>query len=91
VEKVLPGLRQHIVVQELGTPVTMRRYSLNPEGTIFGPSQNVYQSGLNRLKPETPVRGLYLVGASVYPGGGYPSVMSSGYRAANLILEKDTS
>ncbi len=88
VEKVIPNLREHIVVSELGTPKTMERYTANPEGSIFGPKQNVYQSGLNRLKPETPIRGLYLVGASIYPGGGYPSVISSGYRTANLILER---
>jgi phytoene desaturase len=88
VEKVVPGIREHIVVRELGTPMTMERYTANPEGTIFGPSQNVYQSGLNRLKPETPIGGLYLVGASVYPGGGYPSVISSGFRAANLISKQ---
>jgi prolycopene isomerase len=72
VERLVPDLRKHIVVSELATPMTMRRYTLNPEGAIFGPSQIVYQSGLNRFKPDTPIKGLYLVGASIYPGGGYP-------------------
>lgn len=86
VEPFIPGLGEHVVVAELGTPMTMRRYTSNPEGAVFGPSQIVTQSGLNRLKPETPIEGLYLVGSSIYPGGGYPSVISSGYRVANTIL-----
>ena len=89
IEKYLPGLESHVVVRELGTPMTMRRYTANPDGAIFGPCQNVYQSGLNRLQAETPVTGLYMVGSSVYPGGGYPSVINSGYRTAHLILETE--
>ncbi len=88
VAPMLPHLREHILVKELGTPRTMHRYTLNPEGAIFGPSQTVFQSGLNRFKPKTPIDGLYLVGSSIYPGGGYPSVISSGYRAAAFILNE---
>lgn len=91
VETYLPGLKTHAQVKELGTPMTMRRYTANPDGAIFGPCQNVYQSGLNRLQAETPIAGLYLVGSSIYPGGGYPSVINSGYRTAHLILEKEKS
>ncbi|MCP4600063.1 MAG: FAD-dependent oxidoreductase [Proteobacteria bacterium] len=90
-EKFIPKLREHIVLTELGTPRTMKRYTSNPDGSISGPSQIVTQSGLNRLKPETPIEGLYLVGSSIYPGGGYPSVISSGYRVANTILQKEKS
>jgi prolycopene isomerase len=88
VEAFIPELGKHVVVSELGTPMTMRRYTSNPEGAVFGPSQIVTQSGLNRFKPETPIEGLYLVGSSIYPGGGYPSVISSGYRVANAILNR---
>lgn len=88
VEKFIPGLSTHIVVKELGTPKTMHRYTGHKEGAIFGPSQNIYQSGLNRLQAETPIGGLYLVGAAIYPGGGYPSVINSGYRTAHAILRK---
>jgi len=88
VERYLPGLSEHVVVKELGTPRTMNRYTGHKEGAIFGPAQNIYQSGLNRLQPETPIEGLYLVGAAIYPGGGYPSVINSGYRTAHNIVRK---
>lgn len=86
VERYIPDLSKHIVVKELGTPKTMHRYTFNPEGSIYGPSQIVDQSGVNRLQPFTPVKGLFIVGSSIYPGGGYPSVISSGYKAAKMIL-----
>ena len=64
----------------------MHRYTYNPDGSIYGPSQLVEQSGMNRLQPFTPVKGLFIVGSSIYPGGGYPSVISSGYKTAKMIL-----
>jgi all-trans-retinol 13,14-reductase len=87
-EKYIPGLSEHIIVKELGTPRTMHRYTGHKEGSIYGPSQNIYQSGLNRLQAETPISGLFLVGSSIYPGGGYPSVINSGYRTSRRILKK---
>ncbi len=85
-EKYLPDLSKHIVVKELGTPRTMHRYTFNPEGSIYGPSLIVEQAGMLRLQSITPVKGLFLVGSSIYPGGGYPSVISSGYKTAKTIL-----
>ncbi|MBN2546460.1 MAG: FAD-dependent oxidoreductase [Spirochaetes bacterium] len=86
VEKFIPGLKDHIIVKELGTPMTMNRYTLNQEGSIYGPSQIVEQSGMNRLQPLSPVKGIMIVGSSIYPGGGYSSVISSGYKTAKMIL-----
>ncbi len=87
-EKQIPELSKHIIVKELGTPKTMNRYTGHREGSIYGPAQNIYQSGMNRLKAETPIQGLYLTGSSIYPGGGYPSVINSGYRTALAILRR---
>ena len=87
-EEIYPELSKHIEVAELATPITMKKYTRNPEGAIYGASQIVEQSGINRLTPETPIQGLYLVGAYVYPGAGYSSVISSGYKTGKMILEK---
>ena len=83
-EKFIPNLRKHIIAAELATPRTMERYTSNPDGSVFGPSQIVTQSGLNRLKPETPIDGLYLCGTGTHPGGcvwGAP-----GQRAAAAVV-----
>lgn len=89
VEKHFPGLREHIVVKELGTPKTMHRYTFSPEGSIYGPSHIVDQSGMRRLPTYTANPGLYIVGSTIYPGGGYPSVIFSGYKTAQMILFHD--
>jgi len=82
-----PDIDKYIEVQEFGTPVTMERYTRNPQGAIYGSSQINSQSGVNRLSYKTPFESLYLVGAYVYPGAGYSSVISSGYKAAKEILK----
>lgn len=87
IEKIYPGLKDAIEVLELGTPRTMMRYTGHPDGTIYGLAQTVDQSGVNRLSIESPISGLYITGAYVYPGAGYSSVISSGYRTAKLILK----
>lgn len=84
-EKIMPGVSSHVEVAELGTPMTMKRYTLTPEGSIYGASQIVEQSGVNRLNPKTFVENLYIVGSGIYPGGGYSSVISSGYKVGNML------
>jgi len=86
VEKYLPDLSKHIVVKELGTPKTMNRYTFNPQGSIYGPSHIIDQSGMRRLPAFTSIKGLFIVGSTIYPGGGYPSVIGSGYKTANTII-----
>ncbi|MCG8569459.1 MAG: FAD-dependent oxidoreductase, partial [Spirochaetes bacterium] len=85
-EKYLPGLSNHIEVKELGTPKTMERYTFNPDGSIYGPSHIPDQSGMRRLPTYTSTKGLFIVGSTIYPGGGYPSVIGSGYKTAKMIL-----
>lgn len=81
-ERVVPGLSSHVEVQEVGTPLTMRRYTANRDGAIYGfahsPQLSVSEGTWNR----TPIHGLYLAGAYTYPGAGYASAAASGYRAA---------
>ncbi|MBA5942301.1 MAG: all-trans-retinol 13,14-reductase, partial [Methanophagales archaeon] len=82
VEKVLPDLRQKISVQDVATPKTFERYTSIPEGAIYVFDQSV---GAERPYFKTPVKGLYLVGASTFPGGGIEAVVISGVICANDI------
>lgn len=88
-EKYLPGLRQHIEVMEIGTPQTIKGFTANPKGTIFGWDNTVAQATKNRLPQETPIANLYLAGAWTFPGGGQSAVMISGANAAQLVLKKE--
>ncbi len=85
-ERLLPGLASNIEVMEVGTPVTNRNYTSNPNGTIFGWANSPEQSMMNRLPNNTPIKNLFLAGAWTLPCGGQSAVMISGNMAAGMIL-----
>jgi prolycopene isomerase len=72
---------------EVATPKTMSRFTLSPEGAIYGFAQTVKQSGINRLPQETEIRGLLLTGAWTRPGGGFHACFMSGIDAAETALK----
>ena len=79
-EKYYKNISKHIIVKELATPLTMKRYTQTPRGSIYGFSQSVSQSGINRFSSNSNIEGLFFTGANTYPGAGYSSVMISGAR-----------
>ena len=80
-----PGIKSHIVVNELGTTKTMERYTKNPKGAVYGYAQTVKQSGRYRLKNQTNISNLFMSSAWNNPGGGYEGVISSGIMTARRI------
>jgi phytoene dehydrogenase-like protein len=86
-ETFLPELSKHVEVMEVATPLTIRGYTLNPQGSIFGWDNVPEQSTLSRLTQQTPVSNLYLAGAWTFPGGGQSAVIISGTIAARVILQ----
>lgn len=81
-ERLIPGLRDSIVVKEIATPLTNVRYGLNPEGSIYGRQQTV-ENLLNRRSPKTPIPNLFLAGAWV-GGGGMSTALGTGRTAASI-------
>ncbi|MCU1347874.1 MAG: hypothetical protein JWO56_904, partial [Acidobacteria bacterium] len=86
-EKVIPGLRQNIVYQDSGTPLTMSRYTSNRMGAIYGWDASP-KSLATRLAMETPVPGLFLAGHWTRPGGGLYAVVTSGQIAAKRVMRE---
>ena len=84
----VPGLRNHIEVIEAATPKTLKRYTLNSKGAAYGWAVTNDQIGSNRLPHITPLEGLYLAGHWTTPGPGISSVVSSGWKVANMILKE---
>ncbi|NEP18328.1 MAG: FAD-dependent oxidoreductase [Leptolyngbya sp. SIO4C1] len=82
-EKVIPDLRDRIVVELIGTPLTHRRFLRRYQGT-YGPAIAAGQG----LFPscQTPIKGLYRVGDSTLPGIGVPAVVASGILCANHLV-----
>jgi len=85
--EIIPGLSSYIEHVEVATPLTMKRYTGNSQGAIYGWSQTPSQSGIRRLNFKTPVKNLYLSSAWTWTGGGICSVMNSGYLVAKHILK----
>ena len=81
-EKAVPGLSNHIIVQDAATPKTFERYTSMPEGALYSFDQSI---GVKRPYFKTPIKGLYLASASTFPGGGIEAVVMSGMICANDI------
>jgi phytoene desaturase len=77
-------VRDRIVFQEIRTPVDLQIATGTPGGAIYGtPAHGL--TGLRRPPNAGPVRGLYLVGGSVHPGGGLPMVLLSAKIVAGSV------
>jgi ferredoxin-NADP reductase len=85
-ERVAPGLRDHVEVVEVATPLTNMRYSRNPGGSIIGFDETFAGSGLVRMPAAGPLEGLYFSGAWVNIGGGYEPSLYSGFLTARQVL-----
>jgi phytoene desaturase len=85
-ESAIPGLADHVTVMEVATPRDYERRLLTPEGAFLGLDMDLTASTVFRPSARSKsIKGLYLAGASTHPGGGVPSVMSSGVITADLI------
>lgn len=86
-EEVVPGLKDHIEVIEVSTPLTNIRYSGNPYGSIVGFEYGLLGNPVLKLSNRGPIKGLYFGSAWVRPGGGFEAAMSSGALAFREILK----
>jgi phytoene dehydrogenase-like protein len=78
-ERVLSGLREHIVYRQEATPATVGRYAWTSAGSIYGPVLG------GRVHAKAPVEGLVLAGSGVFPGAGVEAVAISGMIAADIL------
>lgn len=87
-ERLVPGARRHIVFQELGTPKTVQRYTLNTRGAFSGFVQSSRQALLRRFfRVRSSLPNLHFAGAWQFPGGGYTCAMLGGYLQSIMLLE----
>jgi phytoene dehydrogenase-like protein len=84
--RVFPGLRDHVEVAVVSTPVTNMRYTANPGGAIYGFANTPAENPGWRPGYRGPLPGLWFAGAWTQPGGGYEPCIASGYLAARCIL-----
>lgn len=84
-EKLIPGIRKHIAYSEVGTAKTVARYTLNPEGAVYGFAQTPF-----RVRQEAPslLPNLHVASAWSKTGGGFSGAIFSGYLCAMGVLRK---
>lgn len=87
-EKVVPDLSKHIEVIEIATPLTLKRYSGNPNGAMYGWANTPNQFSPMDRTLKNPVKNLYLSSAWSFPGEGHSGVVSCGYRVAKQMGDK---
>lgn len=89
VERVAPGFTQDIIARQFLVPPDIEEIVGLPQGHIFQGELSLDQLFFQRPVPHyadyrTPIRGLYLCGGSVHPGGGVSGI--PGYNAAREVL-----
>jgi prolycopene isomerase len=85
--EAIPDVRDRIEICETGTPRTMKRYTSNPLGSIYGYASTVTSHSIHRPQPRTSVPGLYLAGSWTFPAAGFEGAIASGLNTARLVLE----
>ncbi|CAM3504890.1 phytoene desaturase family protein [Zobellia roscoffensis] len=87
-EKAIPGIRNHIVQKDLGTPLTNKYYVNTTDGNIYGTEKSLKHIGPFAYKAKSEIENLYLCGASIL-SHGVAGVSHSGVDTAAQILECD--
>lgn len=82
-EKIIPDIRDRIILELIGTPLTHAYYLRRHQGT-YGPA--IAAGKATFPGSHTPIPGLYRVGDSTMPGIGVPAVAASGILCANTLV-----
>lgn len=84
-EFVIPGLSQHIVLKELGTPLSSNHYVETTRGNSYGTEKSRKQIGPFAYQAKSEIEGLFLCGASTL-AHGVTGAAVSGITAAAVVL-----
>ena len=82
-EQRIPDIRERCSITMEGTPLTHRHFLHTHQGS-YGPALSAAQGLFPGVT--TPVKGLWMCGASTFPGIGIPPVAASGAMAAHGIV-----
>lgn len=88
-ERFAPGFSNDVIASQLLIAEDIERIVALPQGHIFHGELSIDQLFFQRPVPHwadyrTPIKGLYLCGASAHPGGGVSGI--PGYNAAREVL-----
>ena len=83
-ERIIPGIGDHILFSELGTPLTNDHYVRSTRGACYGTAKILSQIGPFNFKQISEIDGLCLCGASILHG--VSGATTSGLTLAAAIL-----
>ncbi|OLS28386.1 MAG: Phytoene desaturase (lycopene-forming) [Candidatus Heimdallarchaeota archaeon LC_2] len=87
-DKQFPGFADLVQYSEMATPSTIKRYTQNPHGTVYGFAPTPEQALKNKVNLfDNNIENLYFASAWVF-AGGFSGAISAGYSCANAILRK---
>jgi phytoene dehydrogenase-like protein len=89
-EKRIPGISDHVVYWDLGTPLTNQHYLNATRGNLYGIEKSVTQVGPGAFSTKTEFEGLYMCGASTL-SHGVSGATSTGLAVAKTILDCSTA
>ncbi len=87
VEKILPGLRDHIVEKEGMTPRTIESFTLHKDGVPYG--FDLMPDQWKGMGNETEIDGLFLAGSWANLLHGTGGAILSGHKTARLIVDEE--
>jgi len=79
-ESVIPDVRDRVVLDLIGSPLTHERFLRRPRGTYGAATEDYFADG------STPIKNFVLAGDSIFPGIGVPAVAITGASAANSLV-----
>lgn len=83
----LPGLEEAVEYTVAFTSTTMERYCGVTEGAVYGFEQTPQQFPPYRMRPWTPITGLYATGAGTL-AGGIAGVITAAEKTADIIIRE---
>jgi phytoene dehydrogenase-like protein len=87
-EKIIPGINDLIEYYEAATALTVRRYTLNPRGAVYGFAQTPGKKSTDSFKN---IENLHFASAWGKTGGGFSGAIMGGYLCAINILRRKKS
>ncbi|MHA1198411.1 MAG: phytoene desaturase family protein [Candidatus Heimdallarchaeaceae archaeon] len=85
-DKLIPGVKNHIEFVSVATPKTMKKYTHNPKGAIIGFARTPAQVDMYPFN--SPIENLYFSSSWSIPDGGFTSLIEAGWNCATSILRK---
>ena len=87
-DRIIPGFRDAVEYAEVATSLSVKRFTLNPGGAVYGFAQNPEKpTGYLQALPEN----IHIASAWGKFGGGFSGSIFSGYMTAIDLLRKSQS